>query len=781
MASRSQRRKEKQKRKRKQKKEQQRKRQAEVQPQIRMPSVGMTRHQQRVLKQKPAAWPDELPEDVAVFDDAVLETLSPELIDQVKAVRDALQLACDSRGEEALERVSGIARSSPLSEWRLYLRGLVAWLADEHDAAGETWKRLDFQRRPGRMAIAMMNALRTDLQNASGTSEKMESADPATNAWSERLDEQLLYHAKLLRRVHLDRPAIKIAETGACQREESKELFLGPRKIRWLKRFVDEYRETEPDLTAALEQVALRRAYAQQYSDLFQDAVNAFEGPRHDPRNLLLSFFYFARFRDDGYAQRKTDRLLKEYLERDLPKNEALSKSLRGAIASQIHLEEAKMEIRPPAPGMFRFLQDAEDIKAIRQNLNAAIQAYPANRAAYKTHVDWLEAKMENENLTKSKREPILKEEAQVMMDWSQALPEDVKPRLWLVDYLLENEQMEEAKPHVDWLAGARQDDPRVRATPWKWQLLEAMRFCRRKAWLKDVPARLDEAERLWPVWLSRAWLPYLRAAVTLRAGDKEEFEAQRQHICQESGVERDSLVDACMMLGAAQHMRVPAVDLKPLRAPVDQAVKSLRRVSDEDLLDVSGFFWDLHRTQLLYPAYRMHGGKIVNEQFACLKENPKWVLNHLDDERVHTAILMCSEHRCLEDRYELKLPGWYRKSAVQQHPMFAAAKLNAVLKIRSLSQAQEYEELGRQVREMAPSQRDPFYRHWFAALADELDEVIADRRSSGPFGFGFSPFDLLFGDEDEDGSFDEDLGFDPDCDCAACTAARRAYEASRK
>ena len=69
-----------------------------------------------------------------------------------------------------------------------------------------------------------------------------------------------------------------------------------------------------------------------------------------------------------------------------------------------------------------------------------------------------------------------------------------MEPRLWLVDYLLENERLEEARPHVDFLAASRQDDPRVRATPWKWQLLEAMRLCRRKAWLADVPARLDRS-----------------------------------------------------------------------------------------------------------------------------------------------------------------------------------------------------------------------------------------------------------------------------------------------
>ena len=171
-----------------------------------------------------------------------------------------------------------------------------------------------------------------------------------------------------------------------------------------------------------------------------------------------------------------------------------------------------------------------------------------------------------------------------------------------------------------------------------------------------------------------------------------------------------------------------------------------------------------------------MHGGKIVDELFACLLENPKWVLNHQDDERVSTAILLCSEHRCLEDGYELKLPDWYSNPAIKQHPMFAAAKLNAVLKLRSLWRAQKYQELGHQVREMAQTQRDFYYRHWFASLADELEDVIANQQSSGPF--GFNPFDGLFGDKDEDDTFDEDT-FDEDAAAEAFGTARAEPGAS--
>lgn len=769
MATRSQRRKEKQKQKRKKKKEEQRKRQRDVRSgdQPVSPStdfslgsiarvarqaipVGTSKRMQRILQQKPQAWPGEFPEDVAVFDDTTLETLAPDIAEQVQAVRDALQLACDARVSEALNRVSGIPRNSPLSEWRLYLRGLVAWMTNDQDAADEAWKRLNFDRRSGRMAIAQMNALLADSQNDSAEQETPSPTESLRREWSERLDDPLRHHAKCLHRARFDRPAIKYAESGAYAREESKALQFGPRKLDWLKRFSAEYRETEPDLVRALQHVALCRAFAQPYSDLFEQAAEAFEGPPHDRRNLLLSFFYFGKFEDDNEALRCMEEALEEYLELDLPKNEQLSPPLRSAIASQIHLEEAMVEIRAPVGGMFAFLQPPEDTRAIQKHLRAAMKAYPENRVAYQVYVNWLDDKLDNTRLTKKEREPLLQKKARVMSEWSDALPDDTKPRLWLVDYLLENEQTEQAKPHVDWLAGSRQENPLVRAAPWKWQLLEAMRLCRRKAWLADVSAHLEEAERLWPIWLSREWLPYLKAAVTLRAGDTDEFERQRQRICEQSGVQRDSLADACMMLGAAQHMRIPSANLKPLRVPVDQAVKAVQKRTVEELLSVSRFFWDLHRTQLTYPAYRMHGGKIVNQLFASLNDDSRWVTQHLNDERIHSAILLCSELRCLDDGWQLRLPDWYGKPEVNQHPMFAAAKLNATLKLRYMARVQQLDRLCHQVREMAQSQ-DLYYRYWLPMLADELDDRIA----SCPFNRLNVGFDSWNSDE-EDGSDDE-------------------------
>ncbi len=742
-----------------------------------IPLVSNARHRQRLAQQVPQSWAGELSEDAAVFEDAALTSLPPELVSQVTAVREALQDALASRGDDALKRVSAIPRSSPLSEWRLFIRGLIDWLANESAAASETWMRLDAKRRPGRIATAMMIALRSDLEHATPLQEPTESAKPSDEAaiastW-DRFDAAQLYHGKLLRRVRFDRVALRVAEAGLKTPEESKELLLGPRKIHWLGRFVAEYGDTEPDLTAALAQAALRRAYAQNYSNVFDDAIRL-SGPRYDRRNWLLTFFYYSRFAQDAAAERRAERALDEYLNRDLPQNESLPAPLRDAIASHIHLNEAMSLMRPAGGGgMFGLLFAApENSKDIRKHLLAASKSAPGHSAVYKAHFDWINSKLDNERIKKPERTRLEAELADVMQRWSQGAPDQAEPRLWLVDYLLENERLDEARPHVEFLAASRQDDPRVRSTPWKWQLLEAMRLCRRKTWLADVPARLEEAEKLWPVWLSQQWLPYLKAAWKLRAGRIEAFEAERQSTCEAAGRTRDSLADACLMLGAAQLMRATPSELKPLRAAADQALGRIDSLSLADLFETGSFFWDLHRVQLLYPTYRLQGKTIGKALFGRLEKNNKLILDGIDDKRIQQAVLWGSEYRFWPNGYDTKFPSFFSQPAIQRHPAFAAAKLNAILKERYPWRIEQNKELGPLLRAAAASAPDAYYRHWYLEIANRLDDLLAQESQR----FSGSPFGDMFGfanDEEED----DDLGFDPDCDCPKCRAARKAHE----
>ncbi|MGE0756654.1 MAG: hypothetical protein AB7O38_06525 [Pirellulaceae bacterium] len=212
MRSKSQRKKEHMKRRRQKKELRQRRHLEDVQRAVGSPAAA--RQYQRFLQQVPQGWAGESPEDVAVFDDQVLQSLPPEQAQQVTAVRAALQDAVESRGSDALQRVASIPRSSPVSPWRLFIRGLIAWLANDPGAAGESWRRLDPERRPGRIAIAMMAALRTDLDQAAETAVPAQPAAEVVAPWSSPLGRTLLYHAKLLRRMRFDRVALRTAKAG---------------------------------------------------------------------------------------------------------------------------------------------------------------------------------------------------------------------------------------------------------------------------------------------------------------------------------------------------------------------------------------------------------------------------------------------------------------------------------------------------------------------------------------------------------------------------------------
>jgi hypothetical protein len=299
---------------------------------------------------------------------------------------------------------------------------------------------------------------------------------------------------------------------------------------------------------------------------------------------------------------------------------------------------------------------------------------------------------------------------------------------------------------------------------PWKWELLEAMRLCRRKTWLAEVPARLDEAEKLWPAWLSKQWLPYLRAAWTLRHNQPAAFEEQRRQICAGSGLVQDSLADACMMLGAAQRMRVGAEDLKPLRAALDRNLKSLASLPLDALIDAGGFFWDLQRAQLLYPAYRMHGSVIGKELTRRLKQSADLVLERLADERFIKAVLWCSAHRFWPSNYETVFPSFLSTPEAERQPYLLAARLNARLNEPHHWGIEKDKHLGPLLRAAAQSQRDAYYCYWFKSLADDLDDAVAEQGSM----FRGSPFGDLFGgeffgaddDEWDDDSSDDSLPF---------------------
>ena len=773
-------------RKRKRKEEKRRKQKAKA-AKLKMArkSIGQ-RHREHLKSLVPTAWVGENQIDVAVFDEAVFATLNAEQQSEVASVKESLRLIECGKPDQANEAVAAIPRKSELSDWRLLIRGITSWLASDLAAADKAWSRLDIDRRPARIASALQLAHRDDLTElAAGRATSPgptdgKATESETTVPEPPLDHELLKAARIVRRMRIDRAAIKIATAGANQKleyeDEVPDSTISLEKIQWLREFSNDFQDVEPNLVRALEIAALDRAADQPYIDVFNEAIKAFRGPVHDPRNLFRAFQYWSGDDDD---ENTAHAFLLEFVKNDLPSNEQLSKPLRNALISCIWLQEAAFDLeqlsaaRSPFGFMFRDdFNDRPTKKTIRDKFRKSIKAYPANEPAHKAYVESLKQDTNDEDLTKKQRDQATKQLTEAMKQWAKAIPTAQPPRTYLAETLLEAEQFEDAAPHIEWIVNSRPEDPRLKLLPWKSKLFEAMNLCRRKSNLPQVPDVLAEVKSLWPTWLSTKWLPYFTAAWLLRSGDQAEFQKQREVIYSTEAANRDSLVDACMMLGAAQTMKVPAADLKPLRQPIDLAVKNVKQLSTKELLGAGSFFWEMYQAKVFYPAFRMHGSKFGRELLKRFKGNPGLLKKHIDEPQFRSAVFWFSEHRFWGDGYESKMPPAF-KQLITKNDCMAAAHLNGQIKVRYGVRNGQLLETAEFLKEALRRESNPFYRFWFAELASAAEEKYRQFKSEyGGGGFG-NLFGSMFGQFAKDD--------DDECDCEDCRAKRARESASGK
>lgn len=741
------------------------------------------KHRQQMERLVPAAWHGENPLDVAVFDTTMFAGLSGQEKLDVAAVKEAFDFLAHNRGAEAENAVSGIAFKSPLSDWRLLIRGMCFWLENDQQAATHSWSRLDAERRPARIAKVLKLAHRDDLASMKSDSESDSSVQPdstrpkpaltdsfaAANSFNQPpVDVAMLQAAKVIRRTRIDRAAIKIATVAVNQKMELEDeipgITLTPDLINWLAGFANDFRDSEPELVRALELAALDRASNQAYIDIYDAAAKKFSGPNHDPKNFLRSFFYFAAGNDEDEAEC----YLQQFRE-SLSTNSLLSESLRNAILSISFLHDARSHIsRRQSSDMqfsfFRFDENEADVQRdIQELFKTSIKSHSANREAHLEYTNWIRGEMDDRDMTKQQQQKLGVELFKAMTSWLESLPNDAEPRLFLVEKLLDDDKLEEAQPHVQWLVKSRQNSPQIRALPWRVKLLEATKLCRRKSNLLKVPDVLRQVELQWPQWLSTRWLPYFHAAWSLRSGDQAGYDQERQLICEKSHVSRDSLADACMMLGAAQRMRVVATDLKPLRVPVETAVKNVKTLSLEELFGAGSFFWGMYKSGFFYPAFRMHGSKFGREILKRINAEPGLVGHNIENSAFLDTIFWISERRFWSDGYELKFPPPLQK-LVGRNVYIRAAHVNAMVQLRWPPRQIDWLESAEYLRLSARSEPDTYLRFWLNELAqkaEDQDREMKERFSYGGLGRMFgNMFGNMFSDEEE-------------CNCPECRAER--------
>ena len=108
----------------------------------------------------------------AVADAAILQegtgknTLPPELKEDHDRIVQAFREIENNQDEAARQTLAAVGLKSPFLEWKILLRGLQAYYANDDERARENWQRLDPERPPARIAAPFRAAIDPAYQQA---------------------------------------------------------------------------------------------------------------------------------------------------------------------------------------------------------------------------------------------------------------------------------------------------------------------------------------------------------------------------------------------------------------------------------------------------------------------------------------------------------------------------------------------------------------------------------------------------------------------------------------
>lgn len=720
---------------------------------------------------KPSPATGESIEDLAVFTKASREQLSSELQLQADAIGNALEQVYEGDFDRAMEGLKSIPRGSPYADWRLFVRGLISHYAGGLENARENWQRLDLARRPARIASTLLLA-----EGQPPLGEKVpqgEQVPPGQQVPQGELKivrpPKLVAAAKELRY----RPRmIAAAQRIAAVKHRDPERAFSASQVAMLKEFRNEYRALDRDFVEKLSQACVQLSYFQPMSEIFELLKNSIPGPPHDPAWNLFGISYYSQFSGDEGPLGKCSQA---YLNIDLPRQSQMPDALKGALASSILLMQAERNIQSELERRlpFSFMNDPVDPNQVEPLLMEAIKKYALNRAAHQRLIDVLQMRLEDDrNLSKPAEKAIQNRIVKAKAGLVKAFPDEVETALWLIDHYFDEDQLEQANSLVKKLGEQRLDAPLAKALHWKLKLLEAMRLSRRKTSLAASRDALSAAEATWPKWLGTDWLPLLKAAIEMRAGDRAKYE--RLIATATEGSSASEVARDVMTFAALQQMNLPSADLKPFRERVDRHALNAKSLPINDLCRLGSFFWNLCRTGLQYKAYRLQASKFGKALCNRIKDGEPVEMDgvFLD------ACSWAACHGFWKSDYFRQPPQWIATIS-RREPKVAAAVLEWILGgPMSSRKVTEIQPLIALLQASARTENDPFYRHRFDKIAkDALSsaaELEAENRNSKFNSFANFGWD----DDDEDDDSDDDDSSDF-CDCPACRARRARGTAS--
>jgi len=720
------------------------------QPQRQEPSNKNVAPSVRVSEFKPQPAVNEPLEDLAVFSNVHRELLSAEFQAEATRVGEALNHVHLGDFATASNLLKDIARTSMFADWRLFVRGLISFYQGDLENARQNWSRLDRSRRPSRIAVALFHA-----ESIEKLWEGADQPDPK--------------QVNAVREMRL-RPALIIeAKRIASYKHRDPQVVFSVSQVAQLRKFCDQYRQFDSEFVARFSQECVRHCFAQPDLELFEMLTKFVPGPIVDPHWNLHGHCYALMFSGT------TDSLLSytnAFIKTDLPKILNVPAEVKNALASALRLsvvrDKMRGDLRNPFRAMF-FSGPILDFDDLTHLVGLAIKDYPKNRSAHQLLIELHELQLEDDELSKKEEEKLFAKLIATQEQFVRFFPNEIDTIEKLLDYYFEEDLLDKASVLVKTLGEQRFDDPQLKALPWKLKMRESMSLCRRKTSLTQARKVLEEAESIWPTWLSKNWLHFLRAAMALREGDLQAFESLNRDARVARGVTQ--LVGDIMLFAALQSIHLPAPGLKVFREMVEVKTRKIESIETGELCFIGSFFWDLLRTGLTHKGYAIHGSRFGKALCNRFKADP----NPEKHAAFGDACRWVADHRLWGTGDIIRLPAWLEESA-KNNPKVLVAIADWYNK-ENLSGLwfAKFEPQLQNLKELARTEPDPYYRYEFGEIAKESLASLAEFKDLESRQYGSASSDDYDDYEDVEDDDDED-----NCQCANCRARRARAKSNR-
>ncbi len=418
-----------------------------------------------------------------------------DLLESVELVKQAIA-RIEAGDEEPLAGLKEIPRSSPLADWRLFLRGFVSHAKNETEEAQSAWERLDPQRVPARMARGLMAQRKPEL---------LKEADYHTRSFVAGL-EKLVQGTSTLH-------VLRMAQAAVARNEWTEALNLVSRQRLML-------RAADPEILQRITTIVLSKAIHAGDRDLLRDLTRCSDPLPIDPTwNRAWSLMYE---QDEQLSYMEIERSWLNYV-RDLGTNSALTDDERKVAQAMVleHLAEEGLDCYAyqEDEGPDEFEEFADEFRESQEQFRAKIIGYyqqSLKLAGLKSTYKLLSDLYRDED-----NQPAV---IRTLKEMLQKHPDDQETLVWLSGQLSCAGQSEEALVYARDAFRRKPLDPLVKDNLWK-TLRNRVRECIRAQNLPLARTILQEAEQYQPADADPFAAPALDGLLTLREGRVAEAE----------------------------------------------------------------------------------------------------------------------------------------------------------------------------------------------------------------------------------------------------------------